>query len=181
MDTLSKTEEQTAENEEKTAENGEQAAENEWLTDGAEETRVLFVCTGNTCRSPMAAALVNELGRELNLTAESAGIYPNVGEPISENAVQALHDAGIEPAPDNRYDLHTAVQVDEEILKRCTRVVAMSERHLMALIGAFPQYIGKMAVMPHPISDPYGGDLEVYRACLEEIKAGVVELFHLDD
>ena len=171
MDTLSLTEEKNAEN----------PAENEWLTDGAEETHVLFVCTGNTCRSPMAAALLNELGRGLNVTAESAGLFPNVGEPIAENAVLALREAGVEPAPDNRYDLLTAVQVDEEMVKRSAKVVAMSESHLMALVAAFPQYISRMTVMPEPISDPYGGDAERYRACLEEIRAGVVSLFHLDD
>lgn len=180
MDTFLK----TGEKEEKTAEQAARegpSAENEWLSGSDEPTRILFVCTGNTCRSPMAAALLNELGRGLDLRAESAGLYPNVGEPIAENAVKALRDAGIEPAPDNRYDLHTAVPVDEEKLKRCTKAVAMSEGHLMALLGAFPQYAGRMTVMPRPISDPYGGDPERYRACLEEIKAGLVELFHLDN
>ena len=115
------------------------------------------------------------------LSARSAGLFPNVGEPIAETAVLALREAGVEPAPDNRYDLHTAVQVDEEMVKRSAKVVAMSESHLMALVTAFPQYISRMTVMPEPISDPYGGDAERYRACLEEIRAGVVSLFHLDD
>ena len=73
MDTFLK----TGEKEEKTAEQAARegpSAENEWLSGSDEPTRILFVCTGNTCRSPMAAALLNELGRGLNLRAESAGL-----------------------------------------------------------------------------------------------------------
>jgi len=57
----------------------------------------------------------------------------------------------------------------------------MTESHLFALITAFPQYIEKLTVMPKSVSDPFGGSEERYRVCLEEIKSGITELFHLDN
>ena len=48
--------------------------------------KVCFVCTGNTCRSPMAAAVLNQYGKKYDISAVSAGLFPHVGDPISENA-----------------------------------------------------------------------------------------------
>ena len=59
--------------------------------------RVLFVCTGNTCRSPMAQGLMNHLSneKELAVQATSAGLAAD-GEPIAENALAALQELGID-------------------------------------------------------------------------------------
>jgi len=121
------------------------------------------------------------MGKPYNITAESAGISPIPGDVIADNSVKALKAAGIEPCEGNRYDLHTARLIDEETLKRASRVVCMTESHLFALITAFPQYIEKLTVMPKSVSDPFGGSEERYRVCLEEIKSGITELFHLDN
>ena len=150
-------------------------------TDAAPSEHICFVCTGNTCRSPMAAAVLNHLGRPYRMTAESAGIAPIPGDSIAENSVLALKNAGIEPTDDNRYDKHTARLIDEEIIKRSSKTVCMTESHMLALIGAFPQYATRFAVMPKAISDPYGGDADRYARCLDEIIGGIKELFLLDN
>ena len=147
----------------------------------SEPERVCFVCTGNTCRSPMAAAVLNHLGKPYGITACSGGIAPNIGEPVCANAVTALLDAGIEPSDGNRFDLHTARLIDEEMIMSSSRVVCMTESHMFALIGAFPQYISKFHVMPHPISDPFGGDIARYKGCLREITDGICEMFRFDN
>ena len=55
-------------------------------------SKVIFICTGNTCRSPMAAAVLNHYGAPKGIFAFSRGIYADVGAPISENAAKALEN-----------------------------------------------------------------------------------------
>lgn len=127
-----------------------------------------FVCTGNTCRSPMAAAVLNHYGAPQGVFAFSRGIAAAGGAPISENAAAALREAGIPSEGRNEYTHHRAVQFAKEDLERCDGVFAISPTHANALIFAFPEYAGKIRVLGD-IADPYGGDLARYRDCLAEI------------
>ena len=152
--------------------------------------RVCFVCTGNTCRSPMAAAVANSLANELraalpesvresvlpSVEAISAGLAANEGEPIAQNAVLALQEAGITPIPNHDYRTHTAHLLLPEIAMQCDRIIGLSGSHVMGLLMRFPELAGRIVGMPQEISDPYGGDLEIYRKCLAEITAGVKAL-----
>ena len=56
-------------------------------------------------------------------------------------------------------------------------VVGMTNRHAMELMFRYPAYASKILVMPKDISDPYGGDLSVYEACLAEIEGALTEAF----
>lgn len=141
---------------------------------------VLFVCTGNTCRSPMAAAWLTHFGAKCGYVANSAGLFPSVGAPISVNAVHALKSAGVEPSPDNRYDLHTARPVTEELVAAADVVVGISKRHAMELIFAFPKYADKIVSMPRDIPDPFGGTAEDYEVCLTAIVGCIKEMFTLE-
>jgi len=142
---------------------------------------VLFVCTGNTCRSPMAAAWLTSHGSGKGFVADSAGLFPVPGAPISANAVAALKAAGVDPSPDNRYDLHTARPVDERLVAAADAVVGITQRHAMQLMFDFPQYAGKIVSMPRDIPDPFGGSENDYRVCLDELIEGIKELFFLED
>jgi len=142
--------------------------------------KVLFVCTGNTCRSPMAAAWLNHYGGEAGICASSAGLFPCVGQPISQNAVLALADAGIPATADNRYDLHEAVRITAEMIENADAVVGISRSHTMNLICEFPAFASKILSMPKDIPDPYGGSAEDYAECLFMISDAVKELFKLD-
>ncbi len=142
--------------------------------------KVLFVCTGNTCRSPMAAAWLNHYGQEAGICASSAGLFPVPGQPVSKNAANALLEAGIEPTADNRYDLHEAVRVTAEMISDCDAVVGISRSHAMNLICEFPSYASKIICMPKDIPDPYGGNLDDYKDCLCSLADGIKELFKLD-
>ena len=131
----------------------------------------LFVCTGNTCRSPMAAALFNALWPHRGVAA-SAGIAAS-GSPISENARLALENRGIASTGTNDYEAHVSRSVTEDIISRAARVYGISRRHQLALISAFPEYAEKIFALPVDIADPYGGDLATYEACLRDIEAAL--------
>ena len=146
-----------------------------------EPKRVCFVCTGNTCRSPMAAAVLNEFGGPYHIFGVSAGLYPNIGEPISEKAVKALESAGIMSTSGNNYSAHTACRISESIVNGCDRIIGMSDSHTLTLLQLFPSMASKIYTMPVSISDPYGGSFETYRMCLEQIIKGIREMFHLND
>ena len=135
-----------------------------------------FVCTGNTCRSPMAQAMLNRYGAPHGIFAFSRGIAAAQGAPISENAAKALEGAGIVSEGRNDYKNHRALQFSKEDFERCDGVFAISPSHAASLMFAFPEYAGKIRVLGD-IADPYGGDLERYAACLAQIKEGIKAVF----
>ena len=144
-----------------------------------EALRICFICTGNTCRSPMAAAVASfyaarECDRRLEVS--SAGLYANEGEPISAEAVEALEQADILPTPARDFHAHRAHTVTGEEVERADLLVGMSGGHCLELLMRYPEATQKIVCMPSAVADPYGGDLAVYRACLEQIMAGVKEL-----
>lgn len=160
-------------------------------TDGNAPRRVCFVCTGNTCRSPMAAAVLNALEQErrTSLPAElqellprgwvafSRGLFAD-GSPIAPNAVQALERAGIAPLPEADYRTHCSAPLLAEEAASCDLICAMTARHALELLLRFPEYAGKICRMPREITDPYGGDLDAYCRCLDLIVCGIRERFY---
>ncbi len=144
--------------------------------------RVCFVCTGNTCRSPMAAAVANAMARSSrqadapDIDAVSAGLYAADGDPIAVHAVMALEAAGIEPAPAHDYRRHTAHTLTAEEALQYDLLVGLGGGHCMELLLRFPQAAQKIIGMPKPIADPYGGSLSDYESCLAQITEGVRDL-----
>lgn len=162
----------------------------ECLADMPKALRVCFVCTGNTCRSPMAAAVTNalaaqELGAYAPLIAQamtprviafSRGLYAEEGAPISANAVKALERAEVAPVCDADYHTHTARTIGDEDVRAADLLIALGGSHATELLMRFPWAASKLVCMPRAISDPWGGDLEIYEACLAEITEGVKAL-----
>ena len=123
---------------------------------------ILFVCTGNTCRSPMAEALCRRRAAERGLAVEvgSAGLFP--GDALSEDARLALEEVGL--ALD-----HTPAAVTPDRLADADLIVAMSERHAHTLWAIDP---GLPVVVPgYGIPDPYGGSLDDYRHCRDALQS----------
>ena len=137
--------------------------------------RICFICTGNTCRSPMAAAIANALAKTdgLAISACSAGLYASAGAPISEHAVSALERAEIAPIDGMDYHAHTAQNLTAALVAQSDWLIPMTPTHAMELMMRYPDAVKKIVCMPRPISDPFGGDLRVYEACLSEITDGV--------
>lgn len=147
-------------------------------TEKAKPTLVCFVCTGNTCRSPMAAAVLNSLGKG-SYKAISSGTAAIQGDMISANAVTALENAGIVNTPENNYRNHRAQQANAELLERCDKIVAITKRHMLELIYAFPELTEKITVMSENIPDPFMCGEETYSRCLEKITKCIKEMFCL--
>jgi len=151
-------------------------------TDDRAPRRVLFVCTGNTCRSPMAAALLNHMvsEREIepSLVAASAGLFAADGAPISPHAAKALSESGVDPT---RFEGHAARTVSAEMIDEADVVVGITARHAMDLILRFPESAAKIEALPLDVDDPFGGDLDTYRACLSMLSYAIAMRFFSGD
>lgn len=143
-------------------------------------TRVLFVCTGNTCRSPMAAAAFRHLCRTAGLAGievGAAGLAAAPGAPITAQAQFALHQAAIPAA--------TGVSrpLTSDLVAGAHRILVMTREHRRELVRRFPQAAGKTRTLlslansaESDVADPAGGDSEDYIHCLETMLPALREL-----
>ena len=138
--------------------------------------RVLFVCTGNTCRSPMAAAaLVDELGAESRIEVSSAGTAAWDGQPATTYSVEVAAKDGVDLAP------HRSRRVTPDVVRQTDLVLVMERGHLSAVqaLGADPKRTFVLSEYPEPgeptlpLSDPFGGSLESYEECWRRIRRHV--------
>src|SRR5215203_6882587 len=135
--------------------------------------KILFVCTANICRSPMAAAMFNALAEDgtLSFQAESAGTAALEGRPMAENSLAALEEAGIYPEP------HRAQRVSEAMIEEAELVLAMSPQHAATLrrlggepprgIHTLPEYAD--GVVGEGVPDPIGLTMTAHRSILRQL------------
>ncbi len=124
--------------------------------------KILFICTGNTCRSPMAEGYLKSLGFE----CESRGLSAN-GTPASDNAVAVMKEIGIDISS------HISKQLSFADTESFDRIICLADSHYLAL----KQQGIKCEVLGDGISDPYCCDTSVYRKCRDQIIKEIDVLF----
>ena len=124
--------------------------------------RILFVCQGNTCRSPMAVGLASNLLPE-NFSFDSAGIDADFGKPANPNAIKVMqHEYGIDISDHATKDIET-INLDE-----FDKIIALDEYVYNELISRYD--LNHIIMYKWNIDDPYGPDYERYKRCAIFIK-----------
>jgi len=139
--------------------------------------RVLIVCTGNTCRSPLAAvALLDELGPDRErVEVSSAGTAAWEGQPASATTIELAALEGIDLKP------HRSRRVTPALARGADLILVMEREHARAVqaLGADPARTHVLSEWPDPgepglpISDPFGASREAYEECWRRIRRHV--------
>ncbi len=158
--------------------------------------RILFVCTGNTCRSPMAEGLCRSLLGHFRLQEEvevaSAGLNAMAGGPASREVVDIMAERGIDLSGHQ-----TACLTDQQV-RWADLILSMEEHQRRRLLEQFPEAVGKAFVLKeyvaaradaapaaqvgtsragrYDIMDPFGQSAEVYRRCAMELASAVADV-----
>lgn len=132
---------------------------------------ILFICSGNTCRSPMAEALLIDQVKNRNIQVKSAGISASNGDQISIYVRSILQEKNIVHS-------HRSQRINSELILWANLILTMTKTQKYLLLAMFPQmakqiftlkeYIGEKENLD--IEDPYDSDLSEYRKCAEEIE-----------
>lgn len=131
--------------------------------------KILFVCTGNTCRSPMAAAILNNMNID-GIEVESAGIYAIPGCDASEYVKELLKENQID------YN-HVSKPLNDQLVKWADLILVMTTAHKNNVLAMFTDAKDKVYTLREyatgeegDVEDPFGGSLDIYRKTFQELQ-----------
>lgn len=132
--------------------------------------QVIFVCTGNTCRSPMAEVIAKSICKNDNINIFSRGLFVNENLEANFNSINAVKIQNLS------LDTHTSKQLTKDEIKNATLILTMSLEHKNIICDNFNEYSNKIYTLYEyvqnfnkDIKDPYGRSLEEYIMCFKEI------------
>lgn len=140
--------------------------------------KVLFVCTGNTCRSSMAQALAGKIlqnkGTDVDIQIASAGTHAFEGSSASEGATKALEDWDIDLKG------HRSRLLTRDLVEKSDIILTMTPGHKEYIIDWIPEASDKVFLLKEfalgtaeggvSINDPFGQPVEVYKAVATELE-----------
>lgn len=138
---------------------------------------ILFICTGNTCRSPMAEAILKSK-KVKGFSIRSAGIYAIDGQNASQHTQKVLEE-------NNITHHHTSKMLTEEDVNWATMIFTMTSSHKFFIIEKYPFAAEKTYTLKEfangqktnlDVMDPYGGSLDIYRKTFNELTELIEEL-----
>lgn len=137
--------------------------------------KILFVCTGNTCRSAMAAAMLNDIAvkNDLDILVDSAGVFAEIGKNATDEAINAMKKRGID------LTYHKTKPLTDELINMADIILVMTEAHKQLISAVAPDKIYTLkeyAGGEGDISDPFGGDDEEYDRTADEIYDALVDI-----
>jgi len=147
--------------------------------------KILFICTGNTCRSPMASALLLQHRQSPawsdsgEIQVWSAGLFTQDGLPASPEAIEAISEEGIDISQ------HRSVQIRNSLIEDADLVLTMTVNQRDYLLERFPHKSVNIYTLNEftgdetgEVMDPYGHGQEAYRKSLFQLKLLVDRLLY---
>lgn len=137
--------------------------------------KIMFICTGNICRSAMAHKLMEKKIKDKNINnieIYSCGIFAEDGDIPTDNAKEVMKEYEID------ISLHRATNIRNSKIKDMDLILCATRSHAYSVLQMYPELKGKVYTLKQyvdsniediDIRDPWGYDIEIYRFCAAEI------------